>query len=69
MFRSVKPEAQPRTLRSIAESHGTSSNFEAESVPATPPYNDKAQVSTNTVSQAARAVHTSADKSPFKNTQ
>lgn len=68
MFRGTKPEAQPRTLRSIAESKGTSSNFESESVPPTPPYNDKAQVSTETVSSASRPVHSSADKSPFRNT-
>ena len=67
MFRSVKPETQPRTLRSIAEGKAMSSNMQTQAVPPTPPYNDKAQVSTSTVSSASRPVHSSADKSPFKN--
>ena len=67
MFRGEKPATQPRSLRSIAESHVDASNMTEGTAPPAPPYSDSAKVSTDTVSQAARPVSSSADKSPFSN--
>ena len=69
MFRGPKPEAQPRSLRSIAESKVDPANVRAQAPsPNDAPYEDRAQAaSTARVADAGRPSSTSADKTPFRN--